>query len=388
MRQVASVDELVERAMVASGRDQMGQHAWRDGLSVLVDSANTEADLNRFGVELFESWVGERLRNRLRLIDWTIRHPEVSDQPVTSPLVIVGMLRTGSTILLELLAADPANRALMKWEALDSIPPPQAATFETDPRIARWVEVMETTYAMVPALKAVHWEPGDGPTECVALLGQSFRSQDWLGLFHVPSYVDWYLSTDLSPAYSFHRQALQVLGSQAPGTWVLKAPGHLLALDALVDTYPDARIVVLHRDPLRTVASAVSLSTTSIPNAVTADLDTTDHWGPLWLRMLGEMVDRLADFRKRRPEARIMDLHYAELVADPIAAVEEIHRWFGGELSVTGAEAARRHLANHRQGTHGSHRYTLEDAGLTTAQVERRFAQYRDDYGITPEETE
>jgi len=382
---VASVDELVERAMVATDLSAMGEHAWRDGLEVLVAAARTEADLNAFGVDLFESWVGERLRNRLRVMDWIARHPSVVDAPVASPLVVVGMLRTGSTILLELLAADPAQRALMKWEALDSSPPPQTATFTTDPRIAHWVEVMETTYAMVPSLKAIHWEPGDGPTECVALLGQAFRSQDWLGLFHLPSYVDWYLSTDLEPAYAFHRQALQVLQSEAPGGWVLKAPGHLLGLDALVATYPDARIVVLHRDPRRTVPSSVSLSTTSTPNSLTNDLDTSGHWGPLWLRVLGEMVDRLADFRRRRPDVAIMDLHFSDLAADPIEAVRSIHRHFGGDLSVAGEEAARRHLADHPRGGHGSHRYSLADTGLTAAEVEGRFADYCSDNTVVAE---
>ena len=381
---VASVDELVERAMVATDRSDMGEAAWRDGLEVLVRAARTEADLNVFGVDLFESWVGERLRNRLGVIDWVTRHPSLTDAPVSSPLVVVGMLRTGSTILLELLAADPAHRALMKWEALDSIPPP-IATFTTDPRIAHWVGAMETTYAMVPSLKAIHWEPGDGPTECVALLGQAFRSQDWLGLFHLPSYVDWYLSADLEPAYAFHRQALQVLQSEAPGGWVLKAPGHLLGLDALVATYPDARIVVLHRDPLRTVPSSVSLSTTSTPNSLTNDLDTSGHWGAMWLRMLGEMVDRLADFRRRRPDVAIMDLHYADLAADPIEAVRSIHRHFGGDLSAEGEEAARRHLAAHPQGVHGEHRYSLADAGLTVAQVEDRFADYCRDNAVVAE---
>lgn len=384
-RGVTSVEGLVAQAVETTGLSEMGPYAWRDGLEVLVAAARREADLNGFGVDLFESWVGERLRNRLGVIDWINRHPAVADAPVVAPLVVVGMLRTGSTILLELLATDPAQRALMKWEALDSVPPPQTATFTSDARIARWVEVMDTTYAMVPSLKAIHWEPGDGPTECVALLGQAFRSQDWLGLFHLPSYVDWYLSADLTPAYAFHRQALQVLQSEAPGGWVLKAPGHLLGLDALVATYPDARIVVLHRDPLRTVPSSVSLSTTAFPNSLTNDLDTTSWWGPLWMRMLGEMVDHLGDFRQRRGDVAIMDLHYTDLAADPIAAVRSIHRHFGGDLSVEAEAAAQQYLADHPRGGHGHHQYSLDDAGISVASVEQRFANYCRDNAVVAE---
>ena len=111
-------------------------------------------------------------------------------------------------------------------------------------------EKQEAIYSMVPRLKAVHWEPGDGPTECVALLTQSFRAQDWHGLFRIPSYIEWFHACDMQPAYDYHRLSLQVLQSRAPGRWSLKAPGHLLALDALLATYPDARLVVLHRDPV------------------------------------------------------------------------------------------------------------------------------------------
>jgi hypothetical protein len=388
MSALRTADELVERAVAETGLADLGTTAWRDGLEAVLASAAAEADLNDIGRRILHGWVHERLTNRLRVIDHVVHHPEVREERVERPLVVAGMLRTGTTILLELLAQDPANRPLMKWEGLDSVPPPEAATFATDPRIDRWVARMESTYAMVPALKAVHWEPGDGPTECVALLGQSFRSQDWLGLFHLPSYVEWYLGCDFTPAYDYHRLALQLLQSKAPGRWVLKAPAHLLALDELCATYPDARVVVTHRDPRRTVASSVSLSTTSIPDSLTETLTTGGWWGHLWMRMLGEMVDRLGAFRERRPEVDVYDLHYHDLVADPVGAVAGIYDHFGETLSAEAESAMRTYLADHPQGRHGRHRYTLDDAGLTVAEVDERFARYRAQFGVIPEDEE
>ena len=132
---VLPADALIERATAETGLDDFGTTPWRDGLDVLLESATKEADLNALGVDILQSWVHERLTNRLKVVDWAREHPAVTTAPVERPLIVSGMLRTGTTILLELLSCDPVNRPLMKWEALDSIPPPQRETFTTDPRI-------------------------------------------------------------------------------------------------------------------------------------------------------------------------------------------------------------------------------------------------------------
>lgn len=388
---VPTTDELVDDAIATTGLDDFGPHAWRDALDVLRDSVAHEAAPNAVGEAIFRSWVGERLANRLRVVDWATSHPEVMDAPVVAPLVVAGMLRTGTTILCELLAADPANRPLMKWEALASVPPPTTAALdpsspEADPRIARTVAEVEATYAMVPKLRSVHYEPGDGPTECVALLGQAFRSQDWLGLFHVPTYVEWYHGCDMAPAYDYHRLALQVLQSQAPGRWSLKAPGHLLALDTLFATYPETRLVVTHRDPRFTVPSSISLSMTSRPDSV-CTIDVSRWFPEMWLDNLGLMSDRLCDFRDRHPEVAVFDLHFDDFVADPIAAVHRLYSFFGDTLSTAAEVAMAAHLAASPRGRHGSHRYSLEDYGLDPVTVDRRFARYRHRFGLDREET-
>ena len=385
MRDVYRPDHLIEAAERDTGLDDFGSGAWRDGLAVLLESAAREAQLNDIGEHILRSWIHKRLVNRLRVVDWAKRHPEIRNERVERPLIVLGMLRTGTTILCELLAQDPRNRALMKWEALDCCPPPQSATFRNDPRIGAAVEEMELTYSVVPKFKAVHYEPGDGPTECVALLGQSFRSQDWIGLFHVPSYCRWFHGSDMQPAYEYHRLCLQLLQSKAPGRWSLKAPGHMLALDALLAVYPDARLIVTHRDPLKTVASSASLSFTSRPETLTG-ADVGAYFGPLWLDILSTMVDRMMDYRERHGSERFYDLHYLDFIQDPIAAVQGVYEHFGETLTAEARTAMRDHLARNPQGQYGSHRYALEDSGLRRDEVQERFATYCEKFGVEMEE--
>jgi hypothetical protein len=379
-----SVDDLVARACEETGLSDFGPFAWRDGLEALFESAASEADLNEVGLGVFASWVHRRLVNRLRVFDWVARHPELREERVERPLFVLGMLRTGTTHLSELLARDPRSRPLMKWEGLSSVPPPERATFATDPRIERTVGEVEFQYRIVPRLRAVHYEPGDGPTECVALLTQSFRAQDFFGLFRVPRYVAWYRGCDFRPAYDYHLLCLQLLQSRAPGRWSLKAPGHMHALDALLAVYPDAQLIVTHRDPLEVVPSAASLSVTSRPDSLTRARDREGvrrYYGRLWLEELGLMTDRLLAFRERQPGAAVHDVAYRDLVCDPLGVVRAAYARFGETLSGEAEAAMAAHLAASPKGRHGRHDYDLADFGLAPEEVRERFQRYTERFG-------
>jgi hypothetical protein len=382
-----TVDELADAARRETRLEDLGDPSWREGLERLLESAAREADLNPIGREVLRGWVHRRLVSRLRVIDWTQRHPELRRERIQRPLFVIGMLRTGTTLLCELLARDPANRPLWKWEALDCVPPPERAHFADDPRIAKMVAEMEQTYARVPALKAIHFEPGDGPTECVALLGQTFRSQDWVGLFRVPGYSAWlHGACEMRPAYAHHRVALQLLQSRAPGRWSLKAPGHLFALDALRAEYPDARFIVTHRDPQKTVPSSASLSVTARPESLTRSRnDPRAYFGALWLEILGGMTDRLIEFRARRGDAGFADLAYRDFVRDPIAAVRGAYARFGEALTPEAEAAMRAQLAASPQGRWGKHAYAAEDFGLRREVIDERFRAYRERFGVEAE---
>ena len=386
-----SAGELIDGAVRETGLDDFGRGAWRDGLEALIESSLAEADLNLVGLGILKSWSHRRLANRLRVIDWIERHPEVRDERIERPIFVLGMLRTGTTILCELLAQDPANRPLMKWEGLESVPPPRPESFASDPRIAQMVETVEFQMSMVPGLRAVHYEPGDGPTECVALLTQAFRAQDLAcGLFQAPSYVAWYHACDLRPAYDHHRLSLQLLQSGGVrGRWSLKAPGHMHALDALLAVYPDARLIVTHRDPLKTVPSSMSLSLAARADSLTNHGDrerTIDYYRTLWMDELALMTERMMAFRDREGDARFFDLQFRDFMADPIGCVRTAYAHFGEALSKDAEAAMQTHLASHPRGKHGRNAYHLETFGLDRGLIRERFAGYVERFGV-PEET-
>jgi hypothetical protein len=206
-------------------------------------------------------------------------------------------------------------------------------------------------------------------------------------LFRVPGFVEWFHGCDMGPAYEYHRASLQLLQSEAPGRWVLKAPGHLLALDALFATYPDARLVATHRDPLETVPSSISLSVTARPDSLTTAWSGGSeslgaYFARLWVDVLGLMVDRLGAFRDRRPDLIVHDLHYRDLVADPVGAVGAIYARWGDELSPEAAQRMHEYLESHPKGRHGAHRYAVSDFGLDESDVRSRFSDYCERYGV------
>ncbi len=377
-------EALLDAAHAATGLDDMGDGDWREGLDLLTRCLREEADLNATGQSIAEWWIGQRIANRLQVVDWAKRNPEIRAQRVERPLFVLGMLRTGTTILCELLARDPENRPLMKWEALACVPPPERETFDSDPRIARTVEETEWTYDLNPTLKAIHYEPGDGPTECVPVLGQHFRSQDYIGMFRIPSFNAWYERCDMRDAYRYHELVLQLLQSRAPGRWSLKAPGHMYALEALTSVYPDARLVVTHRDPVEVVGSNVSMMLHT-GGAMLTDGPWAEYAKSVWRDVPRKMVSAMMRFRDAHPEVPVYDFRYGEFMADPIGSVRAMYRYFGDELSERAEARMRAHLAASPQGRWGKHRYELADLGLTATAIRDEFADYIERFDLDNE---
>ena len=377
---MASAKELIERACEAAVLDDFGGTSYREGLEVLVGSLGGEAALSELGVAALEAQVTANLVNRLRVTDWLATHPDLLRRPVERPLFVLGMPRTGTTLLSYLLDEDPANRSLLRWEALASVPPPTTASLRTDPRVDAARDGQAMLDALNPEFQAIHYEAPDGPTECVTVFAQDFRSLLWETVANVPSYAAWLAGTDLTPAYAYHERALQVLQSEAPGRWTLKSPAHCFGLDALVARYPDARLVMTHRDPVAVVASVCSLVRSL--SGTFSDADHAAYIAAHWTDVVADAVARVADFRRREGDGRFVDIRYDDLLADPVGEVARIYAHFGEEL---GDEAARRMTAYaeaNPQGVRGRHRYTLEDLGLDRPTLEDRFADYRAAFGV------
>ncbi len=366
-----SADRLVELAATQAGTDDGGAPTWREGLEVLVDSLNREARLSELGQTAIELQLTGSLAARFAIAGWRRDHPELDAERIARPIVVAGLPRTGTTLLSYLLDCDPANRSLLHWEARNCVPPPTSATLRTDPRIEDLRVAQEMLYTLAPGFKAQHHEEVTGPTECVQLLSEDCKSLMYETLAYVPSYSRWLVEGDYASAYDWHHRALQHLQSAAPGRWSLKSPEHCRNFGLVTQHYPDARLVMTHRDPVAVCASLTSLVTTL--NGVFCDDVDPVALGRQWVPLLAGLLHAQADWRADHPETLVFDLDYADLVRDPVGSVRALYRFFGEELSVEAAQRMQAHIDAHPQHEHGPHRYRIEDYGVTEAEVRDAF---------------
>lgn len=376
-----AADELIAAACEQTGLDDFGSDSFREGLDVYCASASEEAKLNAFGVEAVRGNVCGALVNRLRVVDWANRHPDVASERIDAPIVVVGMFRAGTTLLSYLLDRDPSNRALLRWEASDSVPPPGAAHLRDDPRVEQARASTALLDQINPRIKVVHNEEPDGPTECISVLSQDFKSLFWEALTNVPSYSSWLMGSDQRTAYEYHRSVLQLLQSGgARGRWTLKSPHHAIALDALTAVYPDARLVLLHRDPTVLVGSVCSLIQTL--TGTFTDADHTRYIAQHWPDVLEESIRRVDAFRAANPDHLAVDVHYRDLVREPVETMQRLYAALGEELTPEASDAMRAHVEARPKGKFGVHRYSLDDFGLDTDAVAERFTHYVERYDI------
>ncbi len=374
-------DALVAEACAATGLDDFGNDSFREGLRAYCASVNDEAQLNEVGNMGVHGTVVASLCNRLRVVDYANSHPEVASERVDAPLVVIGMFRAGTTFLSYLLEQDPRNRALLRWEAGDSVPPPTPETFRVGPRVEAARMANDMLEQLNPNMRAIHHEEPDGPTECISVMSQDFKSLSWEAITNVPSYSEWLLGTDHASAYEYHRLVLQVLQhGGVRGRWTLKSPHHAIALDALTSEYPDAHLVLLHRDPVMLCASVCSL----IANLTScfSDADPRPYVAEHWVAMLEQSIERVEKFRAAHPEHPIVDVDYVDFVANPVATVSDIYEKIGDAIDPRTYAAMTAYAAANPKNTLGVHTYDLADYGLDADAIRERFAEYSARYGV------
>ena len=377
-------DDVIVEACEKTGLDDFGPADFSEGLAVLCESIDDEAQLNELGELAVRETVVNSLANRLRVFDWIRRHPEVAGERIDAPIVVIGMFRAGTTFLSQLLDQDPHNRALLRWEASDSAPPPSPANFRSGPRVDAARLSNDMLEELNPRMKAIHHEEADGPTECIAVMSQDFKSLSWEAIANVPAYSRWLLAADQRSAYDYHRSTLQVLQSGGVrDRWTLKSPHHAIALDALTAVYPDARLVLLHRDPVVLCASVCSLISTL--SGTFTDVDHTAYVAEHWPAMLEESVKRIEAFRAAHPEHPIVDVQYADLVRDPLRTVEDLYAACGEELDGGARDRIAAYVHAHPKTEFGTHGYDLAEFGLDAGELAERFAGYVGRSGIAVE---
>jgi len=385
---VRSVLRLDEQALLAAARrrarlSDFGAPAVEEPLARLLESLRNEAQLNLMGRLAARQDLTRMLVNRLYLERDRQQNPGIAAQEIRRPLFIAGLPRSGSTLLYNLLAQDPANRVPLNWETMYPSPPPERATHETDARIALTDRQIGWFQWLQPEFRKIHPVAARLPEECVVILSHTFLSFQFSSMYFVPSYQSWMERQDLRPAYEFHRRFLQHLQWRCGAErWVLKAPPHLPALEALFTVYPDAGLILTHRDPLEVVASVASLHAVlrrTFSNAV----DPTAV-GPEVSAMLAGDIARGMDALDRgcAPPEKVLDVWYTDLLRDPIGTVRRIYAHFDLPLRREVEARMRRFPRENLQDKDGRHEYSLEEFGLDAETERDRYRFYCDRFSL------
>ena len=380
-------DSLLAAARAATGLDDFGDDGWREPFAVLTDALAREAKLNTVGRLLTRAELVRVLANRLRLVDLWKREPEILAGQVRAPIFIVGTARSGTSILHEVLGQDPRLRSPATWEIFYSVPPPEAATCATDARIAGTDHEVKLWHEVAPEYLTMHANAAVHPQECIFLMAHELASEHFSGVHDVPSYALWLATHDLTPSFRFHRRMLQTLQWRHPGErWLLKAPSHLTVLPALFAVYPDARVVFTHRDPAKTVPSTASLMATL--RRMRRDHVDANAIAKLLVRGVAMGLEKMMAERASgaTPDGQFVDLRYADLMRDPLAAVRAVYDRLDMTLPDDIADRMRAYLAAKPRGKHGEHRYRLEDFGLDRERLRRGYAAYCARFDVPAEE--
>ena len=378
-KRALSID-LIESAKRRCRLDNFGEGDFFEALSRLLESCHSEARLNLIGKIALRTDVLQTLCSRLQMQRDRQLYPNIAHQEIREPLFIVGLPRSGTTLLHSLLAADPEHRCPLMWEVRSPSPP---TLVDEKRRIQRAAQNSNFFNWLAPSFRYVHAVGAEVPQECISLMTPTFLSDQFDAMYYVPSYRAWFFQQDLRPAYEYHRRFLQHLQfRRAAPRWILKAPTHMFAMPALLSIYPDALFVQTHRTPVDAMASVSSLVTilrsafSDAVDPVTVCREAVDYWS--------ETMDKFLDERDRLVSKRICDIEYDEISRHPIAAVKRIYDHFGWSLSQQAEQRMRTLVATHAQRQPGNHRYHLSQFGSSAEEVLTAFAPYCQRFGLSP----
>lgn len=371
----------------AGGLRDFGDPSWEEALHRLLASLDEEARLHETGRATLRERIVGMLENRLRTEAHYARHPEIADERIVRPFAIVGLARTGTTMLHRTIASDPRVFALLWWES--RAPAPLLEPFEgRDPRILRAEAEIAAMVEAVPDLMAAHPFDAHSPDEEIMLLEHSFYSTNTEAFASIPSFSRWLDTQDQRPGYAYLERLLKLLqwhkkrGGSRAERWVLKTPHHLGYMGSLFETFPDIQVIQTHRDPVETIPSFASL-------CHNVRLTASDQVDPLqsgsdWGGRMQRALERCMDVRAEREE-RFLDVDYEGLLRDPLTEVRRIYDFVGLAFTPEAREAMERWQVENQRDRRPSHEYRLEDFGLSEEGIRSAFARYRERF-VTPRE--
>ena len=372
---VGTVEDLKASAVKTVGLDDFGtdDDNYIEALSVLLESYRRDAGLTELGSKMSRFFVRNALVARLLSEASWKQHPQYVEVPITAPIFVTGLPRTGTTALHRLLCGDPRHQGLELWLAEFPQPRPPRETWPDNPVFAQLASRFAKAHEENPDYTGLHFMTADEVEECWQLLRQSLHSVSYESLAHVPTYSKWLAAQDWTPSYQRHRRNLQLIGLNEPEKrWVLKNPSHLFALDALFATYPDALVIQCHRPAETIMASMCSLAQHTAEGwsnsfvGPTIGADSLETWS--------RGLERFNAVRAEQNPAQFCDVDYFELIKEPLRTVENIYAHFGIELTDEARAAIARTDDESKQGPRApKHTYSLADYGLSEDQVTERF---------------
>ena len=380
-------DALMEEAAATTGLNDFGDRWFEKPFEVLLDSVKHEAQLNAAGEFSATKMFHHVLRDRLYTQMWFGRHPEILARPLKNPVVIVGPMRSGTTRLHRLLAADQRFAHLRSFETISPVPRPefeQVLAGEAEdfrPKLA--ARILKVARLANPRTLSIHPTGAYEPEEELGLVAASMYGMKWEAQWNVPSYAEWCHEESAIPAYRHMANLLRLIGwSQQESSlrpWILKTPQHMLDLPALLEVFPDARLIFTHRDPKQVVGSAASLAWNQ--TIIYSDHNDPAQTGRDWLGKTATMIARMRAARDAIPRERMIDVQYEDMETDWRGTMERVYRFLDLEMepAVAGMED---YLDRSARLKRHPHRYSLAEFGLREDEVNERFADYTETFGI------
>ncbi len=348
------------------------------GLRKMVHSINKEARLNFFGRLAVKNLMERTLYGRFKVEQVLAENPDIEKAEIKQPVFIVGMPRTGTSILHAMMHQDPAHRSPLSWECLLPYPVPKPETFTNNDQLKTITKEFDQLFKLVPDFLKKHYMAADSPQECLAINNLDFNSFQITAQLYAPTYMDWFADeSDSLETMKFHKRFLQYLqsGGVKAERWLLKSPVHLMRLDEIFEVYPDARIVMTHREPTKVVASTASLL--SSVRSLYSDYEDPARTGHEQMETWHHYFSRFLESRKRlQKEEQIIDLHFEDFASDHIGTVQKIYDKFGWKLSEDTIARFQAFLAKNPRDKNGLHMYRLKDFGLTEESVNSKFSEY------------
>ncbi len=375
-----NANEILDQAKSETGLSDLGEPLFFEGLNRLIDSINNEANLNEIGIQAQPIRIQGLLSNRLRFEEDLKKFPEILDQEIIAPIVIVGLPRTGSTMTHRLLASDPNHTAMLWWEGRYPALLPGEKRGDIEARMELGKAEVDAVVAASPEALDIHPWDYKGADEEILLLEHNFLSTVPESFMALPSYSEWIEEQDHTLAYEDLKKFIQYLQWQNPGRekkrWVLKSPHHLGFIDKMISVFPDAKIIQTHRDPIKTVPSFCSMCA-NLFEPLTTNFDKV-FIGKHWSNKLTRALNHCMNISEQHPD-NFLDLEFLNMIKDPIDEMKKIYEFIGepfGEKTEVAMEAWREENKHEM----GAHKYSLEEYDLTESQINDNFAKYQQKY--------